>query len=111
MKTIYTNSGDLFPDHSLKSFSIKKLRPASLKGLLLLIGCLALQNLYPAIAKATDDEINQPVVTEEIVITATKTKKQISGVSATVEIINSMDIEAIGASNLKDIFEKTPDIQ
>lgn len=45
---------------------------------------------------------------EEIkVITATKTEKNIEGVSASVEVITQKDIEKMGAESLKDIIKKT----
>ena len=49
-------------------------------------------------------------MTEPIVVTATKTEKEISGVTASVEVIGEEEIERIGAVNLKEIFEKTPGI-
>ncbi|QFR49981.1 TonB-dependent receptor [Sulfurimonas lithotrophica] len=39
---------------------------------------------------------------------ATKTKQNIDGVAATVNVITQKDIEKMGAENLKDIIEKTP---
>lgn len=58
---------------------------------------------------AADDEATAPtVMTEQIVVTATKTEKEVSGVTASVDVISQEEIEAIGAANLKEIFEKTP---
>ena len=44
------------------------------------------------------------------VTTATKTEKNIDGVSASVIIVTKEDIEKISASTLKDVFEKIPSI-
>ena len=44
------------------------------------------------------------------VTTATKTEKNIDGVSASVIVITQKDIERISASTLKDVFEKIPSI-
>ena len=44
------------------------------------------------------------------VTTATKTEKNIDGVSASVIVITQKDIEKISASTLKDVFEKIPSI-
>jgi len=52
----------------------------------------------------------QHLESDEIVITATKSAKEISGVSASVEVITEKEIKAMGAANLKEIFEKTPGI-
>ncbi len=64
------------------------------------------------VAMADDD--SRPVVpvatSEQIVVTATKTEKEISGVTASVDVITNEEIESIGAANLKEIFEKTPGI-
>lgn len=47
---------------------------------------------------------------EVLVTTATKTEKNIDGVSASVIVITSDDIEKIAATTLKDVFEKVPSI-
>ncbi len=47
---------------------------------------------------------------EVLVTTATKTEKNIDGVSASIIVITSEDIEKIAATTLKDVFEKTPSI-
>ena len=47
---------------------------------------------------------------EVLVTTATKTQKNIEGVSASVIVISKEDIEKISASTLKDVFEKIPSI-
>lgn len=57
--------------------------------------------LLPFQAVATVD-------TETITVTATKSAKNIDGVTASVDIISGAEICAIGADSLKDIFEKTP---
>ena len=44
------------------------------------------------------------------VTTATKTEKNIDGVSASVIVVTKEDIERISASTLKDVFEKIPSI-
>ena len=44
------------------------------------------------------------------VTTATKTEKNIDGVSASVIVVTKEDIEKISASTLKDVFEKIPSI-
>lgn len=43
---------------------------------------------------------------EVLVTTATKTEKNIDGVSASVIVVTKEDIEKISASTLKDVFEK-----
>ncbi|RXJ88496.1 TonB-dependent receptor [Arcobacter sp. CECT 8983] len=47
---------------------------------------------------------------EVLVTTATKTEKNIDGVSASVIVVTKEDIEKISASTLKDVFEKIPSI-
>ncbi|MFA7084351.1 MAG: TonB-dependent receptor [Arcobacteraceae bacterium] len=48
---------------------------------------------------------------EEVTITsATKTKKNIDGVTASVEVVTSEDIKKIAASTLKQVFEKIPSL-
>ncbi|RXJ55267.1 TonB-dependent receptor plug domain-containing protein [Candidatus Marinarcus aquaticus] len=47
---------------------------------------------------------------EVLVTTATKTEKNIEGVSASVIVVSKEDIEKISASTLKDVFEKIPSI-
>ena len=46
----------------------------------------------------------------EVASIATKTKKSIDGVAATVEVVTQEDIEKLGAQSLKDILESTPGI-
>ena len=50
----------------------------------------------------------EPVKLEPIMVTATKTEKKVSGVTASVDIITSDEIKRMGASTLKNIIEKTP---
>ncbi|MCK5232808.1 MAG: TonB-dependent receptor plug domain-containing protein, partial [Desulfobulbaceae bacterium] len=45
---------------------------------------------------------------ETITITATKSEKNIDGVSASVVVVGQKEIEMMGAYDLKGIFEKTP---
>lgn len=45
---------------------------------------------------------------EQIVVTVTKTTKELSGVTASIEVITEKEIQRMGAANLKDISEKTP---
>jgi outer membrane receptor for ferrienterochelin and colicins len=47
---------------------------------------------------------------EVMVTTATKTEKNIEGISASVIVITQKDIEKIAASTLKDVFEKISSI-
>lgn len=47
---------------------------------------------------------------EVMVTTATKSEKNIDGVSASVIVITSEDIEKVAATTLKDVFEKIPSI-
>ena len=54
------------------------------------------------------DNDSKPVEMETMTITATKSEKNIDGVSASVVIIGQKQIEKMGAVHLKDIFEKTP---
>ena len=52
---------------------------------------------------------NDAVELESITVTtATGTQKSIEGVSASVEVITSEDIEKMGAQSLKDIIEYSP---
>ncbi|MCD6198914.1 MAG: TonB-dependent receptor [Deltaproteobacteria bacterium] len=74
------------------------------------IGFLILINL-PAIALAEDNaETTDKVIEIEpvYVITATKTKKNVEGVAASVDVITSEEIKMMGAATLKDVIEKTP---
>ena len=45
---------------------------------------------------------------ETLVITATKTEKEVDGITASVDVITAEEIEMMGASTLKTIMEKTP---
>ncbi|MCG8550978.1 MAG: TonB-dependent receptor [Desulfobacterales bacterium] len=57
----------------------------------------------PALARQTE------IVREDsLVITATKTAKDIDGITASVDVITQEDIKLMGASTLKNIMEKTP---
>ncbi|HID97130.1 MAG TPA: TonB-dependent receptor [Thermodesulfobacteriaceae bacterium] len=60
--------------------------------------------LVPAQGFTAEDVFEMGTMT----VTATKSEKNIDGVTASVEIITSKEIQTIGAANLKDIFEKTP---
>ena len=51
---------------------------------------------------------SKPVQMETITITATKSEKNIDGVSASVVVVGQKEIEMMGAYDLKGIFEKTP---
>ena len=48
---------------------------------------------------------------ETMTVTATKSKKDIDGVSAFVLIIGKKEIEKLGACDLKSVFEKTRGLQ
>ena len=50
----------------------------------------------------------EAVQLETTTVTATKSKKAIDGVSASVVIVDQKEIEMMGACDLKGIFEKTP---
>ena len=54
------------------------------------------------------DSDSKPVQMETITITATKSEKNIDGVSASVVVVGQKEIEMMGAYDLKGIFEKTP---
>jgi len=45
---------------------------------------------------------------ESITVTATKSEKDIDGVSASVVVIGEKEIEMTGVCDLKGVFEKTP---
>ncbi len=45
---------------------------------------------------------------ETMTVTATKSARNIDGVTASVEIITEAQIRALGAESLKDVFEQTP---
>lgn len=72
----------------------KKLFISSLSAFLLL------ENL-----NANDTKLDEIYVT-----TATKTEKNIDGVSASVEVITSADIEKSGASTVKDVLKQVPSL-
>lgn len=75
---------------------------------ILVIALLVFVNLpTPVFADKDDDTIDKCVVWETFVVTATKTKKKIEGVSASVDVISSVEIEKMGAMTLKDVIEKT----
>ncbi|HBQ44812.1 MAG TPA: hypothetical protein DD716_04095, partial [Thiomicrospira sp.] len=44
----------------------------------------------------------------QVVVTATKTERSIDKVTASVRVITEEDIQKMGATTLKDIFQKTP---
>lgn len=67
-------------------------------GMLILMGCQC------ALAAENKTTI------KPMVITATKTGKGISGISASVKVITSDEIKMMGAATLKTIIEKTPGI-
>ncbi|MBW1963250.1 MAG: TonB-dependent receptor, partial [Deltaproteobacteria bacterium] len=69
--------------------------------LLLLLVAMA---IFPITAIAAFDTVDMG----KTIVTATKTEKSVDGVTASVEVITSQEIEQIGAADLKDIFEKTP---
>lgn len=48
------------------------------------------------------------VQAETLVVTATKTEKEVDGITASVDVITAQDIKMMGASTLKNIIEKTP---
>ena len=52
----------------------------------------------------------QTKLDEIFITTATKTEKNIDGVSASVVVITKEDIEKISATTLKDILDKVPSI-
>jgi len=45
---------------------------------------------------------------ESTIVTATKTEKELSGITASVDVITSAEIKMMGAATLKNIIEKTP---
>lgn len=45
-----------------------------------------------------------------VVVTATKTEKDIEGMAATVLVIDEDEIKQMGAASLRDVFEKTPEL-
>jgi outer membrane receptor for ferrienterochelin and colicins len=49
-----------------------------------------------------------PLALDEVFVSATRTKKTIDRVTASVEVINAKDIERMGAQTVKDIFQNTP---
>jgi len=51
---------------------------------------------------------SKSVEMETMTVTATKSEKNIDGVSASVVVVGQKQIEKMGAVHLKDIFEKTP---
>ena len=53
-------------------------------------------------------QAEETVKLESTIVTATKTEKEVSGVTASVDVITSDEIKIMGASTLKDVIEKTP---
>ncbi|MCB5162928.1 TonB-dependent receptor plug domain-containing protein [Marinomonas algarum] len=52
----------------------------------------------------------QRVTLNEVVVTATKTERDISSTPVSTEVYTQSEIEAVGAKNLKDIFHNIPGI-
>jgi outer membrane receptor for ferrienterochelin and colicins len=77
------------------------MKHSSFTELLLLAVTAAFFPAHPALG-------SEPVDLGSMTVTATKSEKNIDGVTASVEVITSDEIKSIGAANLKDIFEKTP---
>lgn len=77
------------------------------------IGLLALAN-PPVTALADNDTdndtgaVDKVMETGPVVVTATKTEKNVEGVAASVDVITSEEIKLMGATTLKDVIEKTP---
>lgn len=69
---------------------------------ILLSSTLAMSLVTTGFAQTKLDEI--------FITTATKTEKNIDGVSASVIVITKEDIEKISATTLKDILDKVPSI-
>lgn len=65
---------------------------------------LLLTMILPLPGHAAEAPVDMGVMT----VTATKSAREIDGVSATVEVIDEKAIESSGAATLKDIFEKSP---
>ncbi len=53
-------------------------------------------------------QVGAVVDDEVITVTATKSARNIDGVTASVDVITKADIRALGAESLKDVFENTP---
>ncbi|MEA3314063.1 MAG: TonB-dependent receptor [Caldisericota bacterium] len=68
----------------------------------IIIGMLFLMGYQTAVA--AEEEIKL----ESTIVTATKTEKEISGITASVDVITSAEIKMMGAATLKDIIEKAP---
>jgi len=77
------------------------------KTALILASALFVSSLSINASTETTDT-DQAVELDLFVVTATKTEKALDAVTTSVEVITQEDIEKIGATTLKDIFERTP---
>lgn len=102
-KVVLVSRNCIFPHCTF--FNVQML-PASFAAIV--IGILIVMGYQDVLAADNDKARGSAVMTEPIVVTATKTEKEISGVTASVDVISQEEIETIGAANLKEIFEKTP---
>ncbi len=66
---------------------------------------LCMASAMPAFANET-----QNVVLNEVVVTATKTEREVSKTPVSTEVFTQAQIEAIDAKNLKDIFHNIPGV-
>jgi outer membrane receptor for ferrienterochelin and colicins len=65
---------------------------------------LVVSVIYAGSTLAADDSFKL----DQLVVTPTKTERPIDKVTAAVEVVTESEIQKMGASTLKDIFEKTP---
>lgn len=63
-----------------------------------------------ALAGGMSYAAEEPVTLKGVVVTATKTEKNIGGVAATVLVIDEEEIRQTGAATLRDVFENTPEL-
>lgn len=61
-----------------------------------------------SVAQANDSQTEQQL--DQIVVSATKTEREIAKTPVSTEVITQAQIEAIGANNLKDIFTNIPGV-
>lgn len=67
-------------------------------------------NSQTAFANANSDLVDKTAELEHLVVSATKTKRDISKTPVSTKVITQADIEAIGANTLKDIFQNMPGV-
>lgn len=71
---------------------------------------LAMVTAYTSGTNVYAHQFVEPVQLDQLVVTATKTEREVAKIPVSTEVISREQIEAIGATNLKDIFSKLPSV-